>query len=31
MLLMMTASTQRDQIVVRIIAKFAPELLVMDL
>jgi hypothetical protein len=31
MLLAMTASTQRDQIVERIITKFATELLVMDL
>jgi hypothetical protein len=31
MLLTMTASTQRDQIVERVIAKFATELLGMDL
>jgi hypothetical protein len=31
MLLTMTASTERDQIVERIITKFAAELLVMDL
>jgi hypothetical protein len=31
MLLTMTASTQRDQIVESIITKFATELLVMDL
>jgi hypothetical protein len=31
MLLTMTASTERDQIVERVIAKFVAELLVMDL
>jgi hypothetical protein len=31
MLLTMTASTERDQIIERIIAKLAAELLVMDL